>query len=150
MPKWRPSSREDQCVTANTAGGASSVAAMIWESSMRFGRPQRGRSLSPSKPSARNRSRHLITVGRETPSDRAVAEVPAPSAIASTIRARSTYPAETVRQRVQYSSVARSSSLKASWDDGIQHHPTCQLINAAGQAGRSGTAPKELWDAWLD
>ena len=82
-----------------------------------------------SAKSAVNLSRHLITVGRETPTIRAVADVPAPSAIASTIRARSRCPAGSVEHRVQYSSIARSSSLRTSWDDGIRHHPTCQRTN---------------------
>src|SRR3954468_349051 len=124
MPRCLPSSREDQCVTASAAGGGSSVAAMIAASSILLGRPLRGWSSRPASPCTAKRSRHLITVGRETPSIRAVAEVPAPSAIANTIRARSQCPAETVEHRVQYSSVARSSSLTSTWDDGIHHHPT--------------------------
>ena len=58
-----------------------------------------------------NRSRHLITVGRDTPTSRAAPEVPAPSATAKTIRARSACPARTELDRVQELSVARSSSL---------------------------------------
>jgi hypothetical protein len=53
----------------------------------------------------------LITVGRDTPTDRAVADVPTPSAIVSTIHARSRWPAEIVEERVQDSNVARSWSL---------------------------------------
>ncbi len=84
------SSRLDQCVTANDSGGGSSVAAMIAESSTVFGRPGRGSSSNPASPCSANRSRHLITVGRDTPTSRAVPEVPLPSATANTIRARST------------------------------------------------------------
>ena len=51
-------------------------------------------------PCAANRSRHLITVGRETPSLRAASDVPDPSATASTIAARSAWPADTVLDRV--------------------------------------------------
>ena len=83
-------------MTANDAGGDSSVAAMICGVIDRLRPTRGGRSSSPTSPCAVNRSRHLITVGRETPTGRAVAEVPAPSAIASTIRARSQCPAETV------------------------------------------------------
>jgi hypothetical protein len=50
----------------------------------------------------------LIAVGHDTPTNRAAVEVPAPSAIASTILARSRCPAEIVDERVQDSSVARS------------------------------------------
>src|SRR4051794_33873560 len=46
-----------------------------------------------------NRSRHLDTVGRDTRSIRAVAELPSPPAIASMILARSRCPAETVEER---------------------------------------------------
>jgi len=60
-------SRLDQCVTAGVAGGGSNVAAMIAASSMVFGRPGRGSSSSPASPCARNRSRHLIAVGRVEP-----------------------------------------------------------------------------------
>ena len=77
-------------MTANEHGGGSSVAAMIAESSTTFGRPGRGSSSNPANPNCANRSRHLITVGRETPTSRAVPEVPLPSATASTICARST------------------------------------------------------------
>jgi hypothetical protein len=75
-------------------------------------------------PNAANRSRHLITVGRDTPTCRAAPEVPAPSATASTIRARSTRPAGTVEDRVHDSNVTRSSELITNVDDGIHHHPT--------------------------
>lgn len=59
-------------------GGGSNVAAMIAASSMVFGRPGRGSSSSPASPYARNRSRHLITVGRVEPTAAATELVPAP------------------------------------------------------------------------
>jgi hypothetical protein len=76
-------------VTASDAGGGSSVAAMIIESSIVFGRPERRRSSRPPTPSDAKRSRHLITVGRDTPNAREAADTPAPPATASTISARS-------------------------------------------------------------
>ena len=109
-PSCLPSNRDDQCVTPSLTGG-SNVAAMIAESSTTFGRPLRRSSSSPAIPCAANRSRHLITVGRETPSSLAVPDVPTPSATASTIRARSTCPAGTERDRLNDSNAARSSAL---------------------------------------
>jgi hypothetical protein len=97
---------------------------MIAASSIVFGRPERSSSARPDTPSARKRSRHLITVGRDTPTRRAAADVPSPSATANTIRARSTRLAGRVRERVQQTSSARSSALSTTAGDGIRHHPT--------------------------
>jgi hypothetical protein len=43
---------------------------------MVFGRPLRGSLSSPAIPCAANRSRHLITVGRDALNCRAAADVP--------------------------------------------------------------------------
>ncbi len=129
IPKWLPSSRDDQWVTPSLAGGGSRVAAMIAASSIVFGRPGRCSSSRPAIPWAANRSRHLITVGRVTPTNRAAPEVPAPPATASTMRARSTCPAGTVRDRVQEVSVARSSSLIVKAGDGMCHLPNQAAVN---------------------
>jgi hypothetical protein len=123
-PSWLASSRVDQCVTANVAGGGSSVAARIAASSTVFGRPERGSSSRPAIPDSANRSRHLITVGRDSPSWPATAVVPAPAAEANTIRARSTCPADTVEERVHDSRISRSASVISTVDDGMPHHPT--------------------------
>jgi hypothetical protein len=106
MPSWPANSRLDQCVTASDCGGGSSVAVMIAASSMVLGRPDRGSSSRPSVPLTAKRSRHLITVGRDTPTIRAAPEVPAPPATANTIRARSTWPAGIVEDRVHDTNVA--------------------------------------------
>jgi hypothetical protein len=111
-------------VTASDSGGDSSVAAMIAASSTVLGRPLRTSSSSQAIPLAANRFRHLITVGRDTPKVRAACEVPAPSATANTIRARSTRPADIVDDRVHDSKVSRSAVLISSADNGIHHHPT--------------------------
>jgi hypothetical protein len=108
-------------VTASDRGGGSSVAAMITESSTVFGRPERGSSASPAIPCSTNRSRHLITVGRDTPTSRAVPEVPFPPATASTIRARSTWLARIDRDRTHDCNVARSSSLITSAAASMPH-----------------------------
>ena len=124
MPRCLPSSREDQCVTPSLAGGGSSVVAMIAASSTVVGRPDRSSSANPAKPCATNQSRHLITVGRETPTYQATVDVPAPPATANTIRARSARPADSVRDLVHDANVVRSSSLGSSTGDGIPHRPT--------------------------
>ncbi len=110
-PRRPASSRVDQCVTPRRSGGGSRVAAMMAASSTVLGRPERGSSSSPAMPCSAKRSRHLMTVGRETPSLRAASDVPDPSAQASTMAARSACPADTVLDRVQLVSVTRSSSL---------------------------------------
>lgn len=74
-------------------------------SSTVLGPPERGASESASIPSVRNRSRQVITVGRDTPSRLAIADVPSPPAAASTILARSASPADTDDERVQPTSV---------------------------------------------
>jgi hypothetical protein len=121
-PEVSANSREDQCVTPNDAGRSSSVAAMIGASSIVLGRPLRGRSVSPPSPSAANRSRHLIAVGRDAPTKRAAPEIPFPVATANTISARSRWPANTVEERLQDSSVRCSSSLIASAGCGHARH----------------------------
>ena len=78
-------------------------------------------------PCSANRSRHLMTVGRDTPSLRAASDVPAPSAQASTIAARSAWPAGTVLDRVHVVRVARSSSLMVSTVDGM--HPSSHALS---------------------
>ncbi len=107
---------------------------MIAESSTVFGRPGRGSSSNPANPCSANRSRHLITVGRDTPSSRAVPEVPFPSATANTIRARSTWLARIERDRVHDSNVARSSLTdhqRRSVHAPFSSTNTCKSINDA-------------------
>ena len=75
------------------------VAAGSWQASattaarsaalIRRGRPGRGRSVSPSRPRAANRPRHLRTVSTLMPSPAAIRAFGCPRAAASTICARS-------------------------------------------------------------
>jgi hypothetical protein len=118
------SSLVDQCVTPSRCGGGSSVAAMIAASSIVFGRPDRSASPSPARPAAAYRSRHWITVGRDTPSRREIDDVPSPSPAANTIFARADTPARTDDDRVQLSSVVRSSSRICTQpvDSAMPHH----------------------------
>ena len=87
----------------------------------RLGPAERGRSARPSTPSTVNRSRHLITVGRDTPSVRAAPDTPVPSATQRTIKARSRAP-PTPSRTSSRPNVARSRSLTASVDEGM---PQC-------------------------
>ncbi|HEY6311524.1 MAG TPA: hypothetical protein VIY52_12080 [Streptosporangiaceae bacterium] len=75
------------------------VAAGSWQASatttarsaalIRRGRPGRGRSVSPSRPRAANRPRHVRTVSTLTPRPAAIRAFGCPRAAASTICARS-------------------------------------------------------------
>jgi hypothetical protein len=109
---------------------------MIALSSITFGRPDRGASCSPARPASAYRLRHWITVGRDTPSRRAIADVPSPSAAANTIRARNANPARTDDDRAHDTNVARSSSeISTSPVDAMTHPGTyqrpCKGINDA-------------------
>jgi hypothetical protein len=85
--------RVDQCVASF---GALSKVLMITSSTCSSvivrGRPGRGSSTSPSRRCAANRLRHVITIGRVTPSRAAISVFFNPSAAASTIRERSANP----------------------------------------------------------
>jgi hypothetical protein len=74
------------------------------------GRPERGSSSSPANPRAAYRSRHPITVGRDTPNLTAIAVFDTPSAANNTIRARCGNPARTDLDRVNRASTSRSPS----------------------------------------
>jgi hypothetical protein len=67
IPRCRASNRVDQCVTPYFLGGGVSVAVTIRRWSIVRGRPDRGSSSSPASPCSAYRSRHPITVGRDTP-----------------------------------------------------------------------------------
>ena len=80
IPRWRPNSREDQCVTPYFFGGGANVTATIRRWSIVRGRPERGSSSRPASPSAAYRLRQSITVGRDTPTLSAIATFASPSA----------------------------------------------------------------------
>lgn len=75
------------------------------------GRPGRGSSVSPSKPSAMNRNRHLPTVAPAHPRSAATVLLPAPSGQASTIRERNARACEDFRRRAHRCNCSRSSSV---------------------------------------
>ena len=52
MPRWRASSRLDQCVTPYFFGGEVNVVATTARWSTRRGRPERGSSARPARPEA--------------------------------------------------------------------------------------------------
>jgi hypothetical protein len=89
------SSRDDQWVTPNRAGGGRNVSAMIFRWSTVLGRPGRSSSTSPAMPASTYRDRHTFTVGRDTPTRSAISALRSPSEANSTIRARCAMPART-------------------------------------------------------
>ena len=106
------SSRDDQCVIPSRSGGGVSVAAKIAARRRRrtvCGRPGRGRSPRPASPSRAYRRRQAITIGRETPSSRAIRVLGTPSAASSKIRARCTCDAGAEVACAQRRKTARSS-----------------------------------------
>src|SRR5205823_3895899 len=68
--------------------------------------------------------RQVITVGRDTPSWWAIAEVPSPAPALRTMRARSAAPAVMVADRAHPLNVARSASETSNPSDvrGMAHH----------------------------
>ena len=93
IPTRRASSRFDQWVApSGVSSRVRTTTSSTWASVIVRGTPGRGSSPSPSSRFARNRARHLVTVVRLTPSRAATAILGAPSAQASTIRARSASP----------------------------------------------------------
>ncbi len=68
------------------------------------GRPRRGRSSSPARPSASYRSSQRLTVGNETPTSKRRARADRPLAEPRTILARSARRCGVVRARTQLSS----------------------------------------------
>ena len=144
IPSSAASRRVDQCVTPRRSGGGSSVRAMITASSTVLGRPERGASASAATPPERYRSRQVITVGRETPKPRAMAEVPSPAPLRSTIRARSAAPAVIVGDLVQARSSVRSASetSTASAERSLVHHDTsaAHVEELLTQSTRSSTS----------
>lgn len=130
-PRRRPSNRVDQCVTPYFFGGGFSVVAMTLARSTLRGRPERGSSTSPARPPRRYRSRHAITVGRETPTRCAISVFDRPCPPSSTIRARCASPAGTVGARVHRSSSTRSLSTITKAGAGrfaIPHHRNNQTV----------------------
>ena len=75
------------------------------------GRPVRGKSRTPSRPCSQKRRRHLRTVSTVTARSRAIAAFAAPSAAASTIRARSTSRCSPLTRRARASSSRRCPSV---------------------------------------
>ena len=89
------------------------------------GRPERGSSSRPANPSARYRSRHPITVGRDTPTGSAITVFDNPSAASNTIRARCANPARTDDDRVNRTSSSRSPSRNTNAGAGRFAMPHC-------------------------
>jgi hypothetical protein len=76
------------------------------------GRPGRGSSVNPSRRSSANRFRHFVTIGRWTPSSRAISTFLRPSAASSTIE-RCANACALDRRRAHASNRTRSSALNS-------------------------------------
>src|SRR5215203_4600065 len=110
VPKRSASSRDDQCVTPSRAGGGVSVSVTIRRGSTDRFRPERFSSASPAMPCSAYRIRHVFTVGRLTPTSRAMSTFGVPPAASNTIRARAASPARPALDRVSPTSSSRSPS----------------------------------------
>lgn len=129
------SSRADQCVIARSDGGGFSVDTTTAASSIRPGRPERGKSASAAIPPASYRARQAITVCRVIPTRRPISVFGRPSAASNTIRARCTWPAGAVDERV--SSRRRAPSPGRSTNGAATDMPHCRpptLSNHFGHA----------------
>ena len=113
IPSSAARNRADQWVIPSRLGGRASltsVATTTLISSISAGRPDRGWSSRAAIPPAAYRSRQPITVGRDTPTVRAICAFGIPSAASSTIRARLASPDGTLGSRASSSSRSRSPS----------------------------------------
>ena len=84
-----PLQRDSGTPVAAGSWQASATTAARSSALIRRGRPDRGRSVSPSRPRAANRPRHLRTVSTLTCRSAAIRALARPRAAASTICARS-------------------------------------------------------------
>jgi hypothetical protein len=116
IPTWAASSECVQRVrrSPSTVSGGRVQASAIRRARTRgpctSGRPGRGASRRPARPSASKRRRHFFTVRSEQPTSPAIRAAERPSPAASTIRARSTARRSALRERTIRSSSRRSSA----------------------------------------
>src|SRR5215216_4338563 len=109
------------------------------------GRPGRVRSRSPSKPSAKNRLRHLLTVLGASPSRRAIAALVHPAAASRTILALVTWRCSAVPRRVSTFRNRRSDAPRVIWN-GLRPPPPATIppvhrpAPLAGRADDTGRA----------
>jgi hypothetical protein len=104
--------RVDQCVASlGVVSKVLTITSSTRASVTVRGRPGRGSSTRPSSRCAAKRARHLVTIGRVTPSRSAISVFFRPSAASSTIRDRCASACALLRRRAHASNRSRSSSL---------------------------------------
>ena len=106
-----PVQRDSGTPVAAGSWQASATTAARVSSLIRRGRPQRGRSVSPSRPRPANRPRHLRTVSTVICRSAAIRALSRPRAAASTIWARSRSRYAVFAPRTRFFKAVRSPAL---------------------------------------
>src|SRR5215213_10408260 len=119
----------------------STCSSVIWS-----GAPGRGSSARPSSRRATNRDRHLVTVGRDTPSRSATSRLLVPSPQASRIRQRSSSAWLEVRLAVSGRREQEASFFTVIvWRDQAEH--AAQSLSKGSRVVVVGRLQQRTWTA---
>jgi hypothetical protein len=140
IPVTRAIDRVDQWVSWSGGGcsRALTTTSSTCSSAIVRGRPGRGSSDRPSSRSRTNRPRHLATVCGQISNRSATATLVAPSAHASTIRARNANACALIRRRAQRCSVCRSCSVSTSGAFGLPRSAMPGTLSLTQRTNDSG------------